>query len=167
MHREYLHVMKRSVVFFLILLLSLVHCGAEQRHLESSHFIVSYPAEIEDTARLALEIAEETAETLAPFFGYIFAGKKIVINLCDESDFSNGFARRMQRYIGIDIRKTEILWRGDTPWLRNVIAHELSHKYTLDILKRPVYLYATGDVGICQGTCRLNLLELLGSQWMC
>jgi len=139
---------KKSLVFVLTLLISLVHCGAEQRHLESSHFIVSYPSEIEDTARFSLEIAEETAETLAPLFGYHFAGKKIVLNLSDESDFSNGFARRRQRYVGIDIRKTEILWRGETPWLRNVIAHELSHKYTLDVLKRPVYLYATGDVSI-------------------
>ena len=140
--------MKRCVVFFLTLLISLAHCGAEQRHLESTHFLVSYPAEIEDTARHALEIAEETAETLAPYFGYRFAGKKIVINVCDESDFSNGFARRMQRYVGIDIRKTEIPWRGDTPWLRNVIAHELSHKYTLDTVKRPIYVYASGDVWI-------------------
>ena len=23
------------------------------------------------------------------------------------------------------------------------------------------------SLGICQGTCRLNLLELLGSQWLC
>ena len=140
--------MKKYVAFFLTLLIPLVYCGAEQRHLESNHFIVSYPAEIEDTARLALEIAEETAETLAPFFGYRFAGKKMVINLSDESDFSNGFARRMQRYVGIDMRKTEIPWRGDTPWLRNVIAHELSHKYTLDIAKRPIYVYASGDVWI-------------------
>jgi hypothetical protein len=140
--------MKRSTVLFLTLLISLVHCDADQRNLESSHFVVSYPAEIEDTARLALEIAEETAETLAPYFGYRFGGKKIVINVCDDSDFSNGFARRMQRYVGIDIRKTEILWRGDTPWLRNVIAHELSHKYTLDVVKRPIYVYAAGDLWI-------------------
>ena len=140
--------MKKTVVLLITLLISLVHCGAEQRHLESSHFIVSYPAEIEDTARLALEIAEETAETLAPFFGYNFGGKKIVINLCDESDFSNGFARTLQRYVSIDIRKTEIFWRGDTPWLRNVIAHELSHKYTMDTVKRPIYLYVAGDADI-------------------
>ena len=85
---------------------------------------------------------------LAPFFGYNFKGKRIAINLSDESDFSNGFARTLQRYVSIDIRKTEIGWRGDTPWLRNVIAHELSHKYTLDVLKWPIYVYVTGDAAI-------------------
>ncbi|TES91355.1 MAG: hypothetical protein E3J94_03865, partial [Desulfobacteraceae bacterium] len=79
MRIEYFHVIKKSLMFVLTLLISLVHCGAEQRHFESSHFIVSYPSEIEVTARFALEIAEETAETLAPFFGYHFAGKKIVL----------------------------------------------------------------------------------------
>ena len=29
----------------------------------------------------------------------------------------------------------------------------------------PYMQYFSG--GICQGTCRLNLLELLGSQWLC
>ena len=79
--------MKKSASFFFVMLICLVHCGAEQRHLESKHFIVSYPPEIEDTARYAIEIAEETAQTLAPFFGYRFAGKKIVVNVCDEADF--------------------------------------------------------------------------------
>jgi hypothetical protein len=46
------------------------------------------------------------------------------------------------------VRKTEILWRGETFWLRNVIAHELSHKYSLDVLKRPIYLSARGEVWI-------------------
>jgi hypothetical protein len=78
---------KKSLVLVLVLFFSFVHCGAEQRHLESTHFVVSYPSEIEDSARFALEIAEETAETLAPYFGYTFTGKKIVLNLSDESDF--------------------------------------------------------------------------------
>jgi hypothetical protein len=154
--------LKRTPMIGFVLLISLVYCGAESRHLESSHFIVSYPPEIEDSARASLEIAEETVETLASYFGYNFDGKKIVLNVSDESDFSNGFARTLQRYVGIDIRKSGILWRGETPWLRNVVAHELSHKYTLDVLKRPFYLYASGDMWVDEegveggGSCYLE-----------
>jgi hypothetical protein len=154
--------LKKSLMFGLAFLVCLAYCGAENRHLESSHFIVSYASEIEGAARASLEIAEETAETLASYFGYDFAGKKIVLNVSDESDFSNGFARTLQRYVGIDIRKSGILWRGETPWLRNVIAHELSHKYTLDVLKRPIYLYAAGDLWVDEegveggGSCSLE-----------
>ncbi len=99
-------------------------------------------------ARSCVEIAEETADTLAPWFGYDFAGKRIVLDLHDESDESNGAARIRQRYVRIDLRKTRFLWRGETQWLRNVIAHELSHTYTLDVIKPPVYVSADANVAV-------------------
>ncbi len=119
---------------------------AEQRNLESERFLVSYPAAIEEMARSCLRIAEETADSLAPFFGYSFMGRKIVLDLHDESDSSDGAARVRQRYVRLDLRKTRFLWRGETQWLRNVLAHELSHTYTLSVLKAPVYISA--DAGL-------------------
>ena len=140
---------RKTFLTALLLCVAAAHyCSAEQNYLESGHFVVSYPAEIAETARLCLEIAEETAEVLAPFFGYEFAGKKIVIDLHDESDFSNGFARFRQRYVRIDIRKTRILWRGETPWLRNVLAHELSHTYTVNVLKLPRYIWTEFGIDV-------------------
>jgi hypothetical protein len=122
--------------------------GAEQRTLQSERFIVSYPAEIEAIARSCVEIAEETADTLAPWFGYDFAGRRIVLDLHDESDYSNGAARILQRYVRIDVRKTRFLWRGETQWLRNVLAHELSHTYTINVIKPSVYVSAGTSTSI-------------------
>jgi hypothetical protein len=57
--------------------------------------------------------------------------KRIQVLLMDEDDFSNGYAFSAQGWVVVFLPTSEIHLRGKTPWLPNVISHELAHVVTL------------------------------------
>jgi hypothetical protein len=113
----------------------------EWKHLKSEHFILSYNENTSDIAEKALNYAEQTAKNIEKYFGPDISKRKIAIVLKDHNDYSNGAAYKFSPLVVIECRKTQFLWRGETNWLKNVIAHELSHIYSRRIMNLPIKIF--------------------------
>jgi len=129
-----------KILFWMILffLLSNSASGAllnKWEHLQSEHFKISYKEKNKDQALIALDIAEETANTIADYFGYDINEKKISIVIRDTNDYINGSANRYNSLVVIESRKADMFMRGENKWLRTIISHELSHIYSLRVLQ--------------------------------
>jgi hypothetical protein len=110
------------------------------RHESSEHFTVSYDRRTEALVGLALRIAEDTREALVAFFGEFPADRRISIVLSDAVDEPNGWSSERDYLVHVDCRKSQGLLRGDADWLRTALTHELSHAYSLAMLRAPVVL---------------------------
>ncbi|MGA1825542.1 MAG: hypothetical protein ACMUIP_12860 [bacterium] len=105
------------------------------KHLQSEHFRISYKEKNKDLALMALNIAEETANTIADYFEYDSNEQKISIVIKDTNDYINGSANRYNSLVVIECRKADMFMRGENQWLRTIISHELSHIYTLRVMQ--------------------------------
>ncbi len=76
------------------------------------------------------ELFEDSYDRLAEFYSY-HPEKPIHVLFLDEDDISNGYAFSAQGWIVIMLPPADFDLRGKTPWLPNVIAHELAHIITL------------------------------------
>ncbi|MBL8995263.1 MAG: hypothetical protein JNM63_18090, partial [Spirochaetia bacterium] len=126
-----------AAIFILLGMLSAFPAHTWQ-HLASEHFTLSYNERTAHLAEEALQVAEEIHAQLRPLWGEKFFKEKISIALFDDEDDSNGGAYYYQSFIQILCRRTPFLWRGETPWLRTVLSHELSHIYSLRGLGFPM-----------------------------
>lgn len=108
--------------------------GAEWHHVQAGPFVLSYTPATEPFVQDAARIALETKAALTEYFGDDDP-RTISIVLADESDQPNGGASVLDPLVFIDCRKTQSLFRGETDWLRTVLTHELSHQYSLRLLK--------------------------------
>ncbi|MBN2834706.1 MAG: hypothetical protein JXR48_07040 [Candidatus Delongbacteria bacterium] len=127
---------------FFILLLSSYTLFSNPFHkwnsIESEHFILTYNEETAHLKEEALQIAEETVDTVAYYFGV--EPIKFHVVLTDDEDTPSGGAYVAAPLAVINCRKVNMLWRGETYWLRAVLSHELSHLYTINLMKSiPVY----------------------------
>ncbi len=137
---------KVLLIELLIILSVLGYPSNRWQHISSEHFTLSYNKKTAHLSTKALEIAEETARSLADFFGYDIIRRKISIALYDDNDFSNGSASILSPLVKIYCRKTNWLWRGETNWLRTVLSHELSHIYSIRAIKSPIIITAGAQV---------------------
>jgi Tol biopolymer transport system component len=104
------------------------------RTLESAHFRVTYPPELESLARRAAGTAESTRDFLVAQLSVPPAGKVDIV-LTDDVDFSNGFANafpsnRVVVYARPPIDEEALSYNTD--WIDLVVSHELTHIFHLD-----------------------------------
>lgn len=131
----------RTKIFFCMIIFLLVSNSAfgslldKWNHLESEHFKISYKKKNKDIALMSLNIAEETANTIADYFGYDINEKKISMVVRDDNDYLNGSANRYNSLVVIECRKAEMFLRSENKWLRTIISHELSHIYSLRVMQ--------------------------------
>jgi len=116
------------------------------KHAKSDHFVVSYDERTADRVGEALAIAEETRSAIVSYLGSQPSNRPISIVLSDSSDDPNGWAEERNPRVHIDCRKARSLLRGDADWLRAALTHELSHIYSLSILKAPIQLRIGGQL---------------------
>jgi hypothetical protein len=110
------------------------------QHAETEHFFISTNEKTHHLLSEASLIAEQIAATFADYFDEEVIKTRIAIVLQDHHDYSQGESYRDIPLVIIDCRKTDQLWRGDAEWLKNVLAHELGHAYSLRIMQLPILL---------------------------
>ena len=110
------------------------------KHVKSKHFKISYNEKTENRVKEAINIAEDIAEKIGSNFGHDITKSRVSIVLYDHNDFTNGAAYWNEPLVKIYCRKTETLWRGEKDNLRYLLSHELSHIYSLRIMKLRLYI---------------------------
>ncbi len=110
------------------------------KHVKSKHFRISYNKKTENRVQETINIAEDFAEKIGSYFGYDITKSRISIVLYDHNDFTNGAAYWNEPLVKIYCRKTETLWRGEKNNLSHLLSHELSHIYSIRIMKLRLYM---------------------------
>lgn len=110
--------------------------GLDWRTLETAHFRIHYPSELESVARLAAEISEEVHERLSKELDWEPRERTEVL-LVDDFDRPNGFARPIPyNMMGLFVVPPEpggfIQVDGLEQWLEELIVHEYVHILHLD-----------------------------------
>jgi hypothetical protein len=116
------------------------------RYLRTRHFEIAFNSRTEHMAWKVNEIADDMAEKLQRYFGYAGIWPKTSIVLRDDADIPNGYASRLRHLVVIDCRNTPVLWRSQRDWLTTVLAHELSHIITKEIISRRFFLNMYANV---------------------
>lgn len=105
--------------------------------LETEHFVVTYPAPLDDIARRVGVVAERAHATLSPALGHAPSGKTR-ITVIDDTDGANGFANVIPRN-AITVYATApsgVSALGDhDDWLYSLVAHEYAHVLHLDTME--------------------------------
>ncbi len=94
--------------------------------IETEHFYVHYHDGAERTGQLAAKIAEDVYRPITSLYQYE-PFSKIHLVVRDHGDFANGAAFFYDNKIEIWASALDFDLRGTSNWLRNVIAHELTH----------------------------------------
>ena len=105
---------------------------AQLTSFQTDHYVISYFPGAEGTARRVAEVAEEVFAPLAAAYGYYDDYSPIHIVVLDNSDFGNGAADNYSNTVYIWASALDWEIRGDHPWIKNVLTHEISHVMTLD-----------------------------------
>lgn len=129
-----------SIAFLLAGAAASAYQSSAWKHASSEHFTVSYDQRSEARAGQALSIAEETRDALIRFLGEFPSGKRISIVLDDSADEPNGWSSDRVLLVHVDCRQAQGLLRGQADWLRTVLTHELSHAYSLAMMRSPIEL---------------------------
>lgn len=104
------------------------------RSLETPHFRVTFPAELEPVGQRAAERAERAYESLSRMFVDPPEGR-IELLVTDHADFSNGFAsavpyNRITIFVRPPMEGFNLSYFDD--WIETVVTHELSHIFHLE-----------------------------------
>ena len=105
------------------------------RQFSTQHFVVTYPAPLDDVAQRAAAMAERAYGQLADRF-VDTPGTPIQLLLTDHADIANGFAtpipyNRVTIFTRPPVDGGSISYFDD--WLEMVITHELVHTFQLDM----------------------------------
>ena len=119
------------VVVVCISLSAFNHPELKWRTIATKHFLIHYYDRTEPALYAVSKVAEESYASLAKLYSYEFKDR-INITITDYDDISNGFAAWTERNILIMLPDLRFELRGNTPWLRNVMNHELAHIITLE-----------------------------------
>ncbi len=106
------------------------HPEIKWQSVPTKHFLINYYPATEPAVYPVAKIAEEAYDNLSSIYGFNFR-ERININLIDYDDISNGYADPISNTISILVPDIEFDFRGNTLWLRNVVAHELTHILSL------------------------------------
>lgn len=116
--------------------------GRRWQVVESAHFRIVYPAHLDSVAMRVAAIAEASHTALASWFGQALQGKPRLY-LSDADDIANGLAVPLgDGYSCIWVYGNEPdVWTGTTPWLEQVVSHELAHLFHYQAVRsRPAWL---------------------------
>ena len=105
--------------------------SAQLQSFSTDHYTISFFPGAEGTARRVAEVAEEIFAPLAAAYGYYDDYTPINLVVLDNSDYGNGYA--------VESSSTVVIWasnldweiRGEHPWIKNVLTHEIAHVMTL------------------------------------
>lgn len=115
---------------------ALLLAGAAQAQLKTivtDHFRVHFPLGAEGTARRVAETCEEVFPTLAAAYNYYDDFRTIHVIVLDNSDvLGNGWANYYSNTMAIWATSLDFELRGSHDWIKNVVAHELTHIITLN-----------------------------------
>ena len=111
------------------------------QYVESEHFRIMFPQEIQGVEQLAAQIAEETYDALSANLDVSFTNK-IRIYLSNEDEITNGFAVPLQAghtNIWVHINDALSSWTGEEKWMRKVISHELAHIFHYKAIRSNIH----------------------------
>ena len=110
--------------------------GAAQAQIKTivtDHFRIHYASGAEGTARRVAEACEEVFPTLAAAYDYYDDFRTIHVIVLDNSDvLGNGWANYYSNTMAIWATSLDFELRGSHDWIKNVVAHELTHIITLN-----------------------------------
>jgi len=113
----------------------------EWRTLVSDHFRMTFPKELEATARKAVDYLEEAHRLLAPALQWE-PRFRVQVLLVDNTDSANGMAMAVQRF-GMVLYATPPESYFSTSyaddWLKLLCFHEYTHILNLDPTRGPIY----------------------------
>ena len=109
---------------------------AQLKSFSTDHYVINYWAGAEGTARRVAEVAEEVFGPLAAAYDYYDVYSPIHIYVLDTTDFGNGAADEYGNSVIIWASNLDWEIRGDHPWIRNVLTHEIAHVMTLKKAKK-------------------------------
>ena len=105
------------------------------RVIETEHFKLYFHQGLEILAPRAAQIAEDVYGPIAAFYNFE-PDSKVRIILKDTEDYANGAAYYYHNTIEIWVSNLDFALRGNTDWLPNVIAHELTHIIALQTARK-------------------------------
>ena len=109
---------------------------AQVKSFATDHYVITYWGGAEGTARRVAEVAEEVFGPLAAAYDYYDVYAPIHIYVLDSTDFGNGAADEYGNSVIIWASNVDWEVRGDHPWIRNVLTHEIAHVMTLKKAKK-------------------------------
>lgn len=109
---------------------------AQVKSFTTDHYVITFWAGTEGTARRVAEVAEEVFGPLAAAYDYYDVYAPIHIYVLDSTDFGNGAADEYGNSVIIWASNLDWEIRGEHPWIRNVLTHEISHVMTLKKAKK-------------------------------
>lgn len=120
------------------------HPEIDWRVATTEHFEIVHPARLDDIAAEAAPIAEATYDTLSANLDVTF-DERIEIYLTDQDDIVNGFAAPFDggfTNIWVNTNDWAYSFTGPSPWLRLVLAHELTHIFHYEAVRSGLGLWA-------------------------
>lgn len=100
------------------------------QQVETEHYYVVFKKGDEFWANKVIAIAEDVWDDLVTAYDVIEDFSKITIYIEDDGDYANGAAYTGHNAVHIYTTHNNWRSRGGDRWIRNVLAHELSHIYT-------------------------------------
>jgi hypothetical protein len=147
-----------GALFLVLLVLLPTYVSAKTITTESGHFRVHYTSGAGETARQVAVIAEEVYYQLVTAYSLHEKFRPIDIVVTDNFDIGNGFANYYENQVVVWATNLNFPLRGTHEWLRNLVAHELGHVFSLKLAQRYPFRYGiisasvinsgTADIGI-------------------
>ncbi len=120
------------------------HPEIDWRVAATEHFEIMHPARLDDIAAEAAPIAEATYDTLSATLDVTF-DERIRVYLSDQDALVNGFAVPFgtgYTDIWVNTNDWARAFTGPSPWLRLVLAHELTHLFHYEAVRTDLGLWA-------------------------
>ena len=162
----------RSVLLPLASLLMILPFRAQAETIvtESGHFRVHYGSGAAETAREVAVIAEQVYYQLVTAYRLHEEFRPIDIIVTDNIDMGNGMADYYQNQAVIWSTNMDYQLRGSHRWLRNVVAHELAHVFSLKLAQRYPFRYglinaSVVNSGLADFGVTLPIYSLVAPAW--
>ncbi|MGL1903896.1 MAG: hypothetical protein OCC49_17290 [Fibrobacterales bacterium] len=123
----------KSILLSILLLSVFSHSFEKYNSYSSSHFHLGIGKGNNAHINELTAFCEATYDTLTTLFG-IEPTEKIRIAFIDNNDYANGYAIPFKGWVGIYLPPADFALRGSHSWLKNVIAHEIAHVFSLQAL---------------------------------
>ena len=156
--------MSKAVRLALVVLaaasLSLALPGIQRVPYSTKHFTFSVATADTVELRAIAPMAETIWDSLAHITGFE-PPVPVSVAIRDEDDYSNGWAVPFQDWVSIWLAPLDFEFRDGTRWRANVLAHELSHVFTMRALGFTSH-WLGHDLGVTSGRARTDASADIG-----